>query len=149
MPILELTNLRSDAVPTAQINDGSWTITCFVVVLWSHVLARCSPTGEANYLYRLIGTWGLVLRPQPWREFRTWYHAVRADPTFKPYTAGASKLTGWYKSFEKVGVTEALAAPPLLPRPRSRPSVSFFLVEVVRGLVPKRGRHDEPPRPKR
>ena len=60
---------------------------------------------QVNYLYRLIGTWGLVLRPQPWRQFRGWYHTVRMDSTFKPYTAGASKLTGWYKTFEKVGAT--------------------------------------------
>ncbi|KAJ8450586.1 hypothetical protein Cgig2_020223 [Carnegiea gigantea] len=47
------------------------------------------------FLYQLVGTWGQLLFPRPWKEFRRWYddHKVRG---LKPFLEGMV-TNGWYK----------------------------------------------------
>ncbi|XP_071929788.1 uncharacterized protein [Coffea arabica] len=47
------------------------------------------------FLYQLVGTWGQLLFPKPWKEFRLWYdtHKVKG---IKPILDGMV-TTGWYK----------------------------------------------------
>ncbi|XP_020585921.1 uncharacterized protein LOC110028428 [Phalaenopsis equestris] len=47
------------------------------------------------FLYQMVGTWGQLLFPKPWKEFRLWYdeHKVKGA---KPILQGMV-TTGWYK----------------------------------------------------
>uniref|UniRef100_A0A7N0VJB3 Uncharacterized protein n=1 Tax=Kalanchoe fedtschenkoi TaxID=63787 RepID=A0A7N0VJB3_KALFE len=47
------------------------------------------------FLYQIVGTWGQLLFPRPWKEFRLWYdlHKVKG---IKPFLQGMV-TTGWYK----------------------------------------------------
>ncbi|XP_040992248.1 uncharacterized protein LOC121239162 [Juglans microcarpa x Juglans regia] len=47
------------------------------------------------FLYQIVGTWGQLLFPKPWKEFRLWYdkHKVKG---IKPFLDGMV-TTGWYK----------------------------------------------------
>ncbi|XVF69446.1 hypothetical protein PTKIN_Ptkin11bG0082500 [Pterospermum kingtungense] len=47
------------------------------------------------FLYQLIGTWGQLLFPKPWKEFRLWYDDHKAKD-IKPFLDGMV-TTGWYK----------------------------------------------------
>ncbi|KAK7294526.1 hypothetical protein RJT34_17415 [Clitoria ternatea] len=47
------------------------------------------------FLYQLVGTWGQILFPKPWKEFRLWYDKNKAKGN-KPYLEGMV-TTGWYK----------------------------------------------------
>ncbi|KAB2028073.1 hypothetical protein ES319_D05G074800v1 [Gossypium barbadense] len=47
------------------------------------------------FLYQLVGTWGQLLFPKPWKEFRLWYDDHRAKG-IKPFLDGMIS-TGWYK----------------------------------------------------
>lgn len=47
------------------------------------------------FLYQLVGTWGQLLFPRPWKEFRLWYDTHRAKG-IKPFLQGMV-TTGWYK----------------------------------------------------
>ncbi|XP_027336040.1 uncharacterized protein LOC113849958 [Abrus precatorius] len=47
------------------------------------------------FLYQLVGTWGQVLFPKPWKEFRLWYDKNKAKGN-KPFLEGMV-TTGWYK----------------------------------------------------
>lgn len=47
------------------------------------------------FLYQIVGTWGQLLFPKPWKEFRLWYDAHKAMD-LKPYLNGMV-TTGWYK----------------------------------------------------
>lgn len=47
------------------------------------------------FLYQLVGTWGQLLFPKPWKEFRLWYDIHKAKG-FKPLLQGMV-TTGWYK----------------------------------------------------
>ncbi|PIN17469.1 hypothetical protein CDL12_09870 [Handroanthus impetiginosus] len=52
--------------------------------------------GEARiFLYQLVGTWGQLLFPRPWKEFRLWYDTHKAKG-MKPFLDGMV-TTGWYK----------------------------------------------------
>ncbi|XP_052179992.1 uncharacterized protein LOC127793222 [Diospyros lotus] len=52
-------------------------------------------SGTSLFLYQLVGTWGQLLFPRPWKEFRLWYdtHKVKG---IKPFLQGMV-TTGWYK----------------------------------------------------
>ncbi|KAM7272237.1 hypothetical protein ACFE04_026900 [Oxalis oulophora] len=53
------------------------------------------------FLYQLVGTWGQLLFPKPWKEFRLWYDKNKAMGT-KPIIDGMV-TTGWYKKLgEKI-----------------------------------------------
>lgn len=39
------------------------------------------------YLYQLVGTWGQLLFPKPWKEFRLWYDEHKSKDK-KPYLDG-------------------------------------------------------------
>ncbi|XP_062030506.1 uncharacterized protein LOC133746337 isoform X1 [Rosa rugosa] len=53
------------------------------------------------FLYQLVGTWGQLLFPKPWKEFRLWYDKNKAKG-IKPYLDGMV-TTGWYKKIgEKI-----------------------------------------------
>ncbi|KAG8371033.1 hypothetical protein BUALT_Bualt13G0044900 [Buddleja alternifolia] len=58
--------------------------------------------GEARiFLYQLVGTWGQLLFPRPWKEFRLWYDTHKAKG-MKPFLEGMV-TTGWYKKMgEKI-----------------------------------------------
>ncbi|XP_039004841.1 uncharacterized protein LOC120132065 [Hibiscus syriacus] len=47
------------------------------------------------FFYQLVGTWGQLLFPKPWKEFRLWYddHKVK---NIKPFLDGMV-TAGWYK----------------------------------------------------
>ncbi|KAF5193140.1 Transferase, transferring glycosyl groups protein [Thalictrum thalictroides] len=47
------------------------------------------------FLYQLVGTWGQLLFPRPWKEFRLWYNTHKAKG-IKPILHGMV-TTGWYK----------------------------------------------------
>ncbi|XVF04898.1 hypothetical protein REPUB_Repub05bG0124700 [Reevesia pubescens] len=47
------------------------------------------------FLYQLVGTWGQLLFPKPWKEFRLWYDDHKAKD-IKPFLDGMV-TTGWYK----------------------------------------------------
>ncbi|KHN01469.1 hypothetical protein glysoja_009675 [Glycine soja] len=47
------------------------------------------------FLYQLVGTWGQILFPKPWKEFRLWYDENKAKGN-KPFLEGMV-TTGWYK----------------------------------------------------
>ncbi|KAK3163409.1 hypothetical protein QOZ80_1AG0003280 [Eleusine coracana subsp. coracana] len=47
------------------------------------------------FLYQMVGTWGQLLFPKPWKEFRLWYDEHKAKG-IKPILQGM-KTTGWYK----------------------------------------------------
>ncbi|GFZ18091.1 hypothetical protein Acr_26g0013600 [Actinidia rufa] len=47
------------------------------------------------FLYQLVGTWGQLLFPRPWKEFRLWYDTHKAKG-IKPFLQGMV-TTGWYK----------------------------------------------------
>ncbi|GER39359.1 glycs in 277 species: Archae - 0, partial [Striga asiatica] len=52
--------------------------------------------GEARiFLYQLVGTWGQLLFPKPWKEFRLWYDIHKAKG-MRPFLDGMV-TTGWYK----------------------------------------------------
>ncbi|KAK4765613.1 hypothetical protein SAY86_026703 [Trapa natans] len=52
-------------------------------------------TGSRVFLYQLVGTWGQILFPRPWKEFRMWYDDHKAKG-IKPLIDGMV-TTGWYK----------------------------------------------------
>ncbi|GER41053.1 transferase [Striga asiatica] len=58
--------------------------------------------GEARiFLYQLVGTWGQLLFPRPWKEFRLWYDTHKAKG-MRPVLDGMV-TTGWYKKMgEKI-----------------------------------------------
>lgn len=47
------------------------------------------------YLYQMIGTWGQLLFPNPWKEFRIWYE-IHKTKGFKPVLEGMI-TNKWYK----------------------------------------------------
>lgn len=47
------------------------------------------------FLYQMVGTWGQLLFPKPWKEFRLWYDVHKAKG-IKPILQGMV-TTGWYK----------------------------------------------------
>ncbi|KAK1430453.1 hypothetical protein QVD17_13182 [Tagetes erecta] len=47
------------------------------------------------FLYQLVGTWGQLLFPKPWKEFRLWYDEHKTKG-MKPILDGMV-TTGWYK----------------------------------------------------
>ncbi|KAG6512987.1 uncharacterized protein LOC121977175 [Zingiber officinale] len=49
------------------------------------------------FLYQLVGTWGQLLFPKPWKEFRLWYDENKTKG-IKPFLQGMV-TTGWYKRF--------------------------------------------------
>lgn len=51
--------------------------------------------GTQLFLYELVGTWGQLLFPKPWKEFRLWYDRHKAKG-IKPFLEGMV-TTGWYK----------------------------------------------------
>ncbi|XP_010536145.1 PREDICTED: uncharacterized protein LOC104811206 [Tarenaya hassleriana] len=51
--------------------------------------------GTKVFLYQLVGTWGQLLFPKPWKEFRLWYDDHKAKG-IKPILDGMV-TTGWYK----------------------------------------------------
>lgn len=53
------------------------------------------PNDVNLFLYQLVGTWGQLLFPRPWKEFRLWYDTHKAK-SIKPYLDGMV-TTGWYK----------------------------------------------------
>ncbi|PON74114.1 Nucleotide-diphospho-sugar transferase [Parasponia andersonii] len=52
-------------------------------------------SGTRLFLYQLVGTWGQLLFPKPWKEFRLWYDKHKAKG-IKPYLDGMV-TNGWYK----------------------------------------------------
>lgn len=52
-------------------------------------------SGTRLFLYQLVGTWGQLLFPKPWKEFRLWYDDHKAKG-IKPFLDGMV-TTGWYK----------------------------------------------------
>ncbi|KAI3700489.1 hypothetical protein L2E82_45119 [Cichorium intybus] len=51
--------------------------------------------GTQVFLYQLVGTWGQLLFPKPWKEFRLWYD-IHKNKGMKPILDGMV-TTGWYK----------------------------------------------------
>ncbi|KAI3461174.1 hypothetical protein Pfo_017837 [Paulownia fortunei] len=57
--------------------------------------------GARIFLYQLVGTWGQLLFPRPWKEFRLWYDTHKAKG-MKPFLEGMV-TTGWYRKMgEKI-----------------------------------------------
>lgn len=92
-------NLRDDQVfgistqkQTYSVGKDENGVTCFVKVL-NH---------NRPFLFGTIGTWGQLLFPRHWIQFRLWYDKAKLDSNFGPVleNVGRSGLrtTGWYKS---------------------------------------------------
>ncbi|KAF3782887.1 hypothetical protein EJ110_NYTH33489 [Nymphaea thermarum] len=47
------------------------------------------------FLYQIVGTWGQLLFPKPWKEFRLWYDTHKLK-NIQPILMGMV-TTGWYK----------------------------------------------------
>lgn len=47
------------------------------------------------FLYQMVGTWGQLLFPKPWKEFRLWYD-MHKSKGIKPILEGMI-TTGWYR----------------------------------------------------
>ncbi|KAJ4824115.1 hypothetical protein Tsubulata_008861 [Turnera subulata] len=47
------------------------------------------------FLYQLVGTWGQILFPKPWKEFRLWYDQHKTKG-IRPFLDGMV-TNGWYK----------------------------------------------------
>ncbi|KAF5745003.1 putative transferase transferring glycosyl groups [Tripterygium wilfordii] len=52
-------------------------------------------SGTRLFLYQLVGTWGQILFPNPWKEFRLWYDKHKTKG-IKPVLDGMV-TNGWYK----------------------------------------------------
>ncbi|XP_018813939.1 uncharacterized protein LOC108985923 [Juglans regia] len=52
-------------------------------------------SGTRLFFYQIVGTWGQLLFPKPWKEFRLWYDKHKAKG-IKPFLDGMV-TTGWYK----------------------------------------------------
>ncbi|KAL2941340.1 tRNA uridine 5-carboxymethylaminomethyl modification enzyme MnmG [Bienertia sinuspersici] len=50
------------------------------------------------FLYQLVGTWGQLLFPRPWKEFRLWYDDHKAKG-IKPVLEGMRIWTPWFIKF--------------------------------------------------
>lgn len=48
-------------------------------------------SGTNLLLYQLVGTWGQLLFPKPWKEFRLWYDEHKAKG-IKPFLGGMVSL---------------------------------------------------------
>ncbi|KAJ4908483.1 glycosyltransferase family protein 2 [Raphanus sativus] len=51
------------------------------------------------YLYQLVGTWGQLLFPKPWKEFRLWYDEHKSKDK-KPYLDGMV-TDRWYRKLQE------------------------------------------------
>ncbi|XP_015577465.1 uncharacterized protein LOC8262860 isoform X2 [Ricinus communis] len=51
--------------------------------------------GTRLFLYQLVGTWGQIIFPKPWKEFRLWYDKHKSKG-IKPFLDGMV-TNGWYK----------------------------------------------------
>ncbi|XP_009131269.1 uncharacterized protein LOC103855966 [Brassica rapa] len=51
------------------------------------------------FLYQLVGTWGQLLFPKPWKEFRLWYDEHKSKDK-KPYLSGMV-TDEWYRALEE------------------------------------------------
>ncbi|XP_065853712.1 uncharacterized protein [Euphorbia lathyris] len=56
-------------------------------------------SGTQLFLYQLVGTWGQILFPKPWKEFRLWYDNHKAKG-IQPLLDGMV-TTGWYKKMRE------------------------------------------------
>jgi hypothetical protein len=75
----------------------------FVPGLGSGVKLANVFNGNQPYLYRLVGTWGQVLFPEHWREFREYFDRRRfSNPDTKPYLSGLLSNEWYKKSGEKL-----------------------------------------------
>ncbi|XP_050236316.1 uncharacterized protein LOC126686320 [Mercurialis annua] len=52
-------------------------------------------SGTNLFLYQLVGTWGQILFPKPWKEFKLWYDWHKSKD-IKPFLDGMV-TNGWYK----------------------------------------------------
>ncbi|XWS71285.1 hypothetical protein CRYUN_Cryun03dG0125500 [Craigia yunnanensis] len=54
------------------------------------------------FLYQLVGTWGQLLFPKPWKEFRLWYDDRKAND-IKPFLDGMLIYVGYHRMVQKDG----------------------------------------------
>ncbi|CAJ2663272.1 unnamed protein product [Trifolium pratense] len=109
---LEVSSLYYEFVKTVIVNfyynASNYSPSIFGVTLQR---ARFVPGKHGNklqlddqtrlFLYQLVGTWGQILFPKPWKEFRLWYDKNKAKGN-KPFLEGMV-TTGWYKKIgEKI-----------------------------------------------
>ena len=66
------------------------------------------------FLYQLVGTWGQLLFPKPWKEFRLWYDIHKAKG-IKPFLEGMvikykchSYFVDFYLSWKAFGINSIL-----------------------------------------
>lgn len=52
-------------------------------------------SGTRLFLYQLVGTWGQLLFPKPWKEFRLWYDDHKAKG-IKPFLDGMVRFLFFY-----------------------------------------------------
>ncbi|OAY78306.1 hypothetical protein ACMD2_21700, partial [Ananas comosus] len=50
------------------------------------------------FLYQMVGTWGQLLFPKPWKEFRLWYDIHKAKGV-KPILQGMDGTKGWVRKY--------------------------------------------------
>lgn len=54
------------------------------------------------FLYQLVGTWGQILFPAPWKDFRTWYDMRRYNESCHPAIAGLKTTQWWFNKGNKL-----------------------------------------------
>lgn len=54
------------------------------------------------FLYQLVGTWGQILFPAPWKDFRTWYDMRRYNESCHPAIPGLKTTQWWFNKGNKL-----------------------------------------------
>lgn len=64
-------------------------------------------SGTRLFLYQLVGTWGQLLFPKPWKEFRLWYDEHKAKG-IKPLLDGMVPFFSFFASLSFVSCVNLL-----------------------------------------
>ena len=78
-----------------------WLIVAYFILLFiigKHGNKIALDDGTRLFLYQLVGTWGQLLFPKPWKEFRLWYDEHKAKG-IKPILDGMVFLFFFSSSF--------------------------------------------------
>lgn len=85
-------------------NFISWDSLYFLVI-GKHGNKIQLDSGTRLFLYQLVGTWGQLLFPKPWKEFRLWYDNNKAKG-IKPFLDGMVRhllsILVWWSIFEVI-----------------------------------------------
>ena len=73
--------LANSSSSAASLNDSAPTVSPISIDMADVVDMRGKLSGSSVYRYQLVGTWGLLLFPQHWRAFLSWYREKTQPPS--------------------------------------------------------------------